>query len=153
MSAISCNPSQEATTQPASQPAAAAATQNKIPYALIDTCIKQIKPYAYTMRQLASFSTNHPPVASRITAGITVIYHEPYQSLISTQPKPGVSKLTFIDRTSDLMLVLKFQADTKKVLGVSTTDALGYAKTIKNPKQKAIYYLKKTQDDAHSPIK
>ncbi len=144
--AISCSRPPEATTQPATQPVAAAQTQNEIPYALIATCIKQIEPYKYTPRQLARFSTNHPPYASRQVVGIKVIYHKPYGSIMPSPPGSGDSRLTFVDGTADLMLVIRFRQDTQKVLAVSMTDVKGYAKAIDNPQRKAIYYLKKTQE-------
>ena len=146
--AASCGAPPAATTQPS----AAGQAQNDIPYALIEQCIKEIEPYAYTHKQLARFSTSHPPVASRQVVGIRIIYHAPRAFIASIPPKPGDSRLKFIDRTADLMLVVKFRQETKTVLGVTTKTAAGYAKTIENPEQKAIYYLKKTQNDAHVPL-
>jgi len=89
-----------------------------------------------------AFSTNHPPYASRKIGGFKIIYHKPYPY---PQPsRPAHSRLTFVDKTADLLLAIKFREGDKKVLGVSVTDYLGYDKTIDNPATTAAGYLRKT---------
>jgi len=116
--------------------------QRAIPYDLIQKCLTQLEPYKYTQEQLMSFSTNHPPYASRKIGAFKIIYHKPYPY---PQPsRPAFSRLSFVDRTADLLLSIRFREGNKEVLGVSVTDYLGYDKTIDSPATAAAGYLRKT---------
>ncbi len=130
--------------------------RREISYRMVERCIAQMEAYKFTMRELAQFSTNHPPYASRQVEGIELIYHKPYPFTARrgrTHRWSKHSRLTFIDRSEDLRLTIRFIEDQRKVLGVETADYCGVEKKVDDSERAAIYYLRKTNGPRYVPLK